>query len=81
MTIILVRLSTSYALTEFKIIDIVNEVVVDYMRHCCSHHNGDFNNDYTQLESPGTHTVSNSDSRNYSNEQELELRKEHWITK
>jgi hypothetical protein len=47
---------------EFKIIEVVNEVLVDNMRHRCSRHNGDLNDDYTQVA-----TVSNSDSRNYSN--------------
>jgi hypothetical protein len=37
-----------------KIIEVVNGVLVDYMRHCCFHHNGDLNDDYTQLMTPGT---------------------------
>jgi hypothetical protein len=68
MTVFMARLSTSHALVEFKIIEVVNEVLDDNMGHCCSGHNVDFNDDYTQLVTPGTHTISNSDSGNYGNE-------------
>jgi hypothetical protein len=63
------RLSTSHALREFKIIEVVNEILDDNMRHCYSGHNGDFNDDYTQLVTPGTHVISSSDSGNYCNVQ------------
>jgi hypothetical protein len=63
ITVIMMRPSTSHALEHFKIIEIINEVFEDYdVRKCSSDDDGDFDDDYTQVMTQRTHTVSDSDT-------------------
>jgi hypothetical protein len=63
-TVIMVGPSTICALLEFKITKVVNEVLDSIMPQRSSGDYNDFNDDYSQLMTLGTHTISSNDSVN-----------------
>lgn len=71
ITDIMVRPSTSHVPTQFKINEAVNkDLDNDDMQQCSCGEVSDFN--YTPLVTPGTHTISDSDSENDVNEQKTD---------
>jgi hypothetical protein len=57
--------STSHVLMEFEISKAVNEILDnDIIGQCSMSNDSDFDDDYTQLLIPGTHTISDSESIN-----------------
>jgi hypothetical protein len=70
ITAIMARPSTSHVPTQFKINEAVNEDWNDDVKQQCSSGDDSDSDDYdTQLVTPGTHTISNSDSVNDVNKQ------------
>jgi hypothetical protein len=70
ITVIMAGPSTSCTLLEFKISKVVNLVLDIVMVHCGSGDDCDFDDDYSQLVTLGTQTISN-DSVNYGDYKEV----------
>jgi hypothetical protein len=65
ITVIIFRPSIGHAFAEFEISEVVNKILdYDIMRQCHLGDDSDFDDDYTQLVTPGMHTTSNSDNIN-----------------
>jgi glutaredoxin-related protein len=60
ITVIMAGASISYVHAEFKISEIVNEVL-DIKRQCSFGDNSDFHDHYTQLVTLGIYTISDND--------------------
>jgi hypothetical protein len=63
LIVTMARPSTSPALGELEQLQVLNEVLDDeIISECSSDEDSVFNNDYTQLVTPGTQVISDSDS-------------------